>query len=159
MHLWPIVSVCYQNPDLRGQVVVTHHITNRPHALSVKLRASDAIMYTRYFFWNDLWMFRSVRGRSKTTWTWWGRWSIKCPFLSTFRVKNVHEEVLRGQKRSKLCPRGYWMTPLQIALRGLLWQMVHLILPGKLICTERANRGFEFFILLFPVFLAKWNTL
>ena len=27
------------------------------------------------------------------------------PFLSTFRVENVHVEVGGGQKRTKLCPR------------------------------------------------------
>ena len=28
----------------------------------------------------------------------------KCLFLSTFRVKNVHEEIGGGQKRATLCP-------------------------------------------------------
>ena len=44
----------------------------------------------------------------------WNERSIKCNiFLSTFRVKKV--KVVRawqagGQKKTKLCPRSYWMT-------------------------------------------------
>ena len=31
----------------------------------------------------------------------------KSPFLSTFRVENVHVEVGGGQKRARLCPRSH----------------------------------------------------
>ena len=53
-----------------------------------------------------------VRGHSMTMCTRRGdRWSIKCLFLSTFRVEIVHVEVGGGQKRAKLCPRSHWMPP------------------------------------------------
>ena len=38
-----------------------------------------------------------------------GRWSENCLFLSTFRVKNVHSDIGRWWKRSKLCLRSYWV--------------------------------------------------
>ena len=60
-----------------------------------------------------------VRGRSMTTWTRrGGRWSKKCLFLSTFRVKNVHVEIGGGQKGQNCvhvvieCPLDEWIAKI-----------------------------------------------
>ena len=51
----------------------------------------------------------------------------KMPFLSTPRVKNVHVEVVGGQKRAKLCPRSH-CTPSGLA--G--WAITH---PQNLVAS------------------------
>ena len=57
-------------------------------------------------------------GRSMTTWTRsGGKWSKNAYFWSTFRVKNVCVEVGGGQKRTKLCPRSPWTTPMSFGYK------------------------------------------